>query len=546
MWRYLPRGGWLLVAPLMVLVLGLFLGPLTNIMVISVTDPKPGLGNYAALFQSDALGGILWTTLRVCVLTTAISVTLGYCIAYAMIHALARERNWMLSLLLVSFWISVLVRTFSWLMLLGRNGLVNNGLEAIGLITQPIEFMRNELGVLIGMVHYMVPYAVLPLLASMQTIDARVLAASRNLGASPAQTFWRVYLPLTRPGLVAAALLVFILSLGFYVTPAILGGGKVLMVAEYISVQILVTLRWGDRGYAGRPNAGGRVGPVVRDVTFHEAFNRLWGGKTMMQKSGLGQKINRVWAIFLLVFLVAPALVALPVSLTPKRFLSMPTDTLSLRHFEKLFTSPEWISSFAQSATIALTSAALATVLGTLCAIGLWRISSRAGEVVRAFLLLPLVIPPIISAMAFYRLFVPLGLIDSYLGLMLAHTVLAAPLVLITVSASLAGFDPRLEQASRNLGASSMTTLLRVILPSIRPGVLAGAVFAFIASWDEIVVTLFLSKFNVYTLPRRMWNGIRENTDPTVAAAAVVLIGITIIAFLIWALVQRRARTQNS
>ena len=91
-----------------------------------------------------------------------------------------------------------------------------------------------------------------------------------------------------------------------------------------------------------------------------------------------------------------------------------------------------------------------------------------------------------------------------------------------------------------------MTTLLRVILPSIRPGVLAGAVFAFIASWDEIVVTLFLSKFNVYTLPRRMWNGIRENTDPTVAAAAVVLIGITIIAFLIWALVQRRARTQNS
>ena len=266
----------------------------------------------------------------------------------------------------------------------------------------------------------------------------------------------------------------------------------------------------------------------------------------MMQKSGLGQKINRVWAIFLLVFLVAPALVALPVSLTPKRFLSMPTDTLSLRHFEKLFTSPEWISSFVQSATIALTSAAFATVLGTLCAIGLWRISSRAGEVVLAFLLLPLVIPPIISAMAFYLLFVPLGLIDSYLGLMLAHTVLAAPLVLITVSASLAGFDPRLEQASRNLGASSMTTLLRVILPSIRPGVLAGAVFAFIASWDEIVVTLFLSKFNVYTLPRRMWNGIRENTDPTVAAAAVVLIGITIIAFLIWALVQRRARTQNS
>ncbi|MCB2131440.1 MAG: ABC transporter permease, partial [Rhodobacteraceae bacterium] len=134
---------------------------------------------------------------------------------------------------------------FSWLMLLGRKGLVNETLLNIGLIAQPIEFMRNELGVLIGMVHYMIPYAVLPLLASMQNIDTRVLSASRSLGATGTQTFWRVYLPLTKPGLVAASLLVFILSLGFYVTPAILGGGKVLMVAEYISVQILVTLRWG-------------------------------------------------------------------------------------------------------------------------------------------------------------------------------------------------------------------------------------------------------------------------------------------------------------
>jgi putative spermidine/putrescine transport system permease protein len=119
--------------------------------------------------------------------------------------------------------------------------------------------------------------------------------------------------------------------------------------------------------------------------------------------------------------------------------------------------------------------------------------------------------------------------------------------VLITVSASLAGFDRRLEQASRNLGASASQTLVRVILPQVRPGVISGAVFAFIASWDEIVVTLFLSKFSVYTLPRRMWNGIRENTDPAVAAAAVILLGVTFAAFLIWALLQRRARkTQSS
>ncbi|MCB2159423.1 MAG: ABC transporter permease [Rhodobacteraceae bacterium] len=256
--------------------------------------------------------------------------------------------------------------------------------------------------------------------------------------------------------------------------------------------------------------------------------------------------LNRYGAWLILLFLVAPALIAIPVSLTPKSFLSMPKGAYSLRHFEKLFTSEEWISSFWQSAVIGVTSAALATALGTLCAIGLWRVASKWSEAVRAFLLLPLVVPPIISAMAFYRLMVPLGLIDTYVGLILAHSVLAAPLVLITVSTSLAGFDPRLEQASRNLGASGWTTMWRVILPSIRPGVLAGAIFAFIASWDEIVVTLFLSKFSVYTLPRRMWNGIRENTDPTVAAAAVVLIAITLIFFLIQALNTRRSRHTSS
>ncbi len=256
-------------------------------------------------------------------------------------------------------------------------------------------------------------------------------------------------------------------------------------------------------------------------------------------KPGIFARLNRMGAWMALLFLVLPALIAIPVSLTPKRFLSMPRGEYSLRHFETLFTSPEWLSSFAQSGIIAASTAVLATTLGTLCAIGLWRVTSRYTDIVRAFLLLPLIIPQIISAMVFYRLLVPIGLIDSYPGLIIAHTVLATPLVLITVSASLANFDPKLEQASRNLGASNWTTVRRVILPSIRPGVFAGALFAFILSWDEIVVTLFISKFSVYTLPRRMWNGIRENTDPTVAAAAVVLIAVTLLAFVIYALVLR-------
>ena len=257
-------------------------------------------------------------------------------------------------------------------------------------------------------------------------------------------------------------------------------------------------------------------------------------------KPSLAGRINHVAAWVILSILIIPSLVAFPVSITSKTYLSLPWEGVSLQHFRNLFTSEEWISSFGQSLVIALASSALSTLLGTLAAIGLWWLSGRIAETLRTFLLLPLMVPPIISAMAFYRWWVPLGLIDSYLGIILAHTILAIPMVVITVSAALANFDPKLEQASRSLGASLPVTVRRVILPVIRPGIVAGALFAFILSWDEIVVTLFISKFDVFTLPRRLWNGMRENTDPTVAAAAVVLICTTFIVLAAYAILSRK------
>ncbi len=236
---------WLLVAPALLLVLVLYAAPILNVLLLSFADPKPGLGNYYKIVESDTVSRLIFTTIRLCLITTIASVTLGYIVAYAMLHAFSTMRQRMMSILLISFWISVLVRSFAWLMLLGHNGLLNNALMAGGIIAEPLPIMRNEFGVLIGMTEYMIPYAILPLLANMQGIDLRVTSASRSLGASNVQTFFRVFLPLTRPGIVAASLLVFISSLGFYVTPAILGGGKVQMIAEYISVQLLVTVRWG-------------------------------------------------------------------------------------------------------------------------------------------------------------------------------------------------------------------------------------------------------------------------------------------------------------
>jgi putative spermidine/putrescine transport system permease protein len=213
--------------------------------MISFTEPETGLGNYERLFTNMGVQRVIETTLRICLITTCVALLLGYALSYVITLASARAQRWWLLAVLVPLWISVLVRAFAWVTLLRRQGLVNNGLIGLGLIDEPLRLVWNEFGIIIGMVHYMVPYAVLPMLASMREIDPRLLAAARGLGASRLTAFRRVFLPLSAPGLVAAGVLVFIFSLGFYITPAILGGGKTLMAAEWIKLQILDLLRWG-------------------------------------------------------------------------------------------------------------------------------------------------------------------------------------------------------------------------------------------------------------------------------------------------------------
>ncbi|WP_342643897.1 ABC transporter permease [Rhodoligotrophos ferricapiens] len=239
------RTYYLLLVPALVIMGIFFVVPLSSVLWISVTDPAPGLENYTQLLTSDLIHRIWWNTVRICVITTLGAVILGYVVAYAMAQVSPRHRSFMLLCVIITFWFSVLVRAFAWVMLLRPEGPVNSALMGIGLIEEPLYLVRNELGVLIGMIHYMLPVAILPLYSNMKSIPHKFTDAARGLGASPLKAFFLVYLPMTKPGILAAAILVFIISLGFYITPAILGGGRVVMIAEYIRVSFDETLRWG-------------------------------------------------------------------------------------------------------------------------------------------------------------------------------------------------------------------------------------------------------------------------------------------------------------
>ena len=237
--------GLALVTPAVALVVLLFALPVLRVLVLSVTDPTPGLQNYDLLISNDTIHRIAITTLRICGITTVCTVVLGYIVAYAMVHATRPALRVMVFCILLIFWLSVLVRTFAWVVLLRSNGVVNDLLLASGLITQPLPLVRNEFGTILGMVHVMMPFAILPMYSAFKGIDISVMVAARGLGCGPVRSFLWVFLPLSRSGILAATVLVFIFSLGFFVTPAILGGGKVVMIAEFIRAQFERSLRWG-------------------------------------------------------------------------------------------------------------------------------------------------------------------------------------------------------------------------------------------------------------------------------------------------------------
>jgi putative spermidine/putrescine transport system permease protein len=230
-----------------------------------------------------------------------------------------------------------------------------------------------------------------------------------------------------------------------------------------------------------------------------------------------------------LCFLVAPIVVIVPLSFTSGSLLIYPLRGLSLRWYLDFFTNPRWVGATRNSVLIAVATTALATVLGTLAALGLHRGRFRGKGLVMGCLVTPLAVPIIVAAVGIFYAYAAIGLARTYAGLVLAHTALALPFVVITVAATLQGFDRNLARSAASLGASPLRAFWAVTLPLIAPGVISGALFAFVTSFDEIVVVLFLASPEQHTLPRQIWSGVTENISPTITAAAVVLILVSIV-----------------
>jgi putative spermidine/putrescine transport system permease protein len=245
-------------------------------------------------------------------------------------------------------------------------------------------------------------------------------------------------------------------------------------------------------------------------------------------------------SLLVLLFLVSPVLVVMPLSFNSQPYFTYPLPGLSLRWYEAFIDSPEWMLALKNTMITGVASTFIASVLGVMAALGLTNPRLKGKAFITGVLVSPMIVPLIITAVGVYFAFSPLGLTGSLSGLILAHAALGVPFVVVTVTATLAGFNEALSRAGRSLGASPLRVFMQVKLPIIAPGVVSGALFAFATSFDEIVVALFLTGPDQRTVPREMWAGIREQLSPTILAVATILVVVSTLLLLTLELLRRR------
>ena len=268
--------------------------------------------------------------------------------------------------------------------------------------------------------------------------------------------------------------------------------------------------------------------------------------------TGIGGKIGHysyiIFCGFVFLFLIAPILVIIPLSFNAEPYftftegmISMKSDAYSTRWYADIAKNPQWAFSAVNSIIVAVCSTLLATFLGTLAALGLSQSHMPYKSAAMGVLISPMIVPLIISAAGMFFFYSNIGLAQTLPGLILAHAVLGTPFVVITVTATLTGFDDSLTRASQSLGADSRKTFFKVQMPLILPGVISGALFAFITSFDEVVIVFFLAGFEQRTIPRQMWAGIREQISPTILAVATILVLVSILLLTTVELLRRRS-----
>ena len=446
----------------------------------------------------------------------------------------------MVTLLIASSLVTVVIKALGLMVLLSVNGPINKGLMVLGMIDHPIRLLNNDVGVTLGLVHYTLPLVVLVLFSVVQTIPESLEEAASSLGAGPWRAMYRVVLPLAMPGLVAAGLMAFNLAMGTFTSTALLGGGKVLTLPILIERKAILEVNY----------------PVAATISM---MLLLAGILVMLSLSPFpadaaghasgGHGMTLRWLIigallFGYAFLLAPLVLVMIASFAggQSTYVVFPPTSFSFEWYFRLPSQYFWPAVI--SVAVAFVAGTISSVLGILAAFGLVRGKIPGRTLLRAYFNAPMQIPFVVTGIVFlqfyYLLYGVFGLrlVGNFWGLLGVHVFITLPYVIGTVGAVLERFEPSVEEAALTLGASPWSTFRRVTLPLIKPGVLAGSLYAFVVSFGDIPATMFVTSTSTTTLPVQLFHAIEFDYSPALLAlcSLVVVLSMSLIFAIQWLL----------
>lgn len=563
-----PDRRWLSLVPLLAVLGFAFIWPLVNLIIDSFqVKGEWSFDNYASQLTSTVFWKAIYRSFEAAAITTVACVLIGYPMAYAMYRLPRRVASVLLLVALVPFFTSILIRSYAWIAILGSNGLIARLLEFFGMANPP-KLVFNKIGMLIGMIQLNLPLAILPIYSVMRGLTRSGVKAAQNLGATPALAFWYVFRPATMSGVSAAASLIFVSTLGFFVTPAVLGGPGQYLIAQAISTRFSNLLDFGGaaaqatlllvivlvlvallfRQFArslSLPGAEGvlspsrrvgllrRIGGWLRSLVLRGksssgevAFRMQEGFDAVLRVLGR-LRTPALWTLWVLGFLllVTPLVVVTIWAFNDARFLSFPPTGYSLRWFGDYFANQAWVDSTVLSIWVSSSAALLSVTVGGLAAFGLVRGPRRGRLPVTALAVSPMVIPPMVLGLGFFFIVAPWGLVGTPIGLIIPYLVLGVPTSVLIIASAFRNLDARLEKAAASLGARPLSVTRWVIVPALIPALGAAFVFAFLAGFDDVVIALFMSGATATTLPIRMFQDISLEVSPRTAVVAVLFFG---------------------
>lgn len=561
---YFLRHEWLrgysLLSPTLIVMICALAVPIFTLVVYSFwtqdyvyIDKTATLNNYRMFFDKGMYGSLLLRSIRMSATVTLATILLAYPVAYFLAFRIRKNIMTWLILINLPFWTSYLLRVLAWKIMLGNNGVINATLLGLDMIQGPLEFLLySRFAVVMTLVHAWAAFAILPIYLSLSKIDRSLLEAAADLGEGPVRRFLRVTLPLSMPGVIAAAIIQFIPTVGDYITPMMVGGPRGMMFGQIIAAQF---------GEANNWPLGSALTIIMMTTITGIVFTFIWLSQrgTVKRREMEAQFASKeraitegskygplfFYVVLYLLFLYIPSLMLPIFSFNDSIQMALPLQGFTTRWYLGIPLQPGLLEALANSFQLAIPVAVVSTTLATIAARALTRYRMPGQKLVTGFIMLPMVMPGIILAVGLLVLALAMSMPLSLWTIGVAHVVMTVPFSTLVVMARLEGFAKSLEESALDLGENAWMTFWRVTFPLILPGVGACLILSFTASFDEFLFALFLGG-NEVTLPVYMWTQVRfPQTLPTILAlgTCIFLGSILLIGTAEWL---RRMGTQQT